>query len=149
SWRPGRSSRPAAPRRSEDSLRSCWRQSVISLAVPNIARRNRISPSLASAPHSCLSTSQHRGTRLRRHHARAHHNPARSFPQSRPNRRFDWLRDANQKSSTHERMGMTDLELRLAQEREEIAARIASFRETQQRFEREREEFFVKTWQRV
>jgi hypothetical protein len=45
--------------------------------------------------------------------------------------------------------GMTDLELHLAQEREEIAARIASFRETQQRFEREREEFFVSTWQRV
>src|SRR5262249_30869567 len=48
-----------------------------------------------------------------------------------------------------EGMGMTELELRLAQEREEIAARIASFRETQQRFEREREEFFVSTWQRV
>jgi hypothetical protein len=44
---------------------------------------------------------------------------------------------------------MTDLELHLAQEREEIAARIASFRETQQRFEREREEFFTSTWQRV
>jgi hypothetical protein len=44
---------------------------------------------------------------------------------------------------------MTDLERHLAQEREEIAARIASFRETQQRFEREREEFFVSTWQRV
>lgn len=44
---------------------------------------------------------------------------------------------------------MTELELSLAQEREEIAARIAIFRETQQRFEREREEFFVSTWQRV
>ena len=46
-------------------------------------------------------------------------------------------------------MGMTEQELSLAQEREEIAARIARFRETQQRFEREREEFFVSTWQRV
>jgi hypothetical protein len=46
-------------------------------------------------------------------------------------------------------MGMTELEQRLAQEREEIAARIASFRATQERFEREREEFFVSTWRRV
>jgi len=44
---------------------------------------------------------------------------------------------------------MTEQELSLTQEREEIAARIARFRETQQRFEREREEFFVSTWQRV
>ena len=44
---------------------------------------------------------------------------------------------------------MSDLEHRLAQEREEIAARIASFRETQERFEREREEFFVSTWRHV
>jgi hypothetical protein len=46
-------------------------------------------------------------------------------------------------------MGMTELELRLAQEREEIAARVARFRQTQERFEREREEFFVNTWRRV
>jgi len=44
---------------------------------------------------------------------------------------------------------MTELELRLAQEREEIAARIARFKATQERFEREREEYFVSTWQRV
>jgi hypothetical protein len=46
-------------------------------------------------------------------------------------------------------IGMSELEHRLAQEREEIAARIASFRETQERFEREREQFFVSTWRRV
>jgi hypothetical protein len=52
-------------------------------------------------------------------------------------------------SHTQKGWGMTELERHLAQEREEIAARIASFRETQQRFEREREEFFVNTWRRV
>jgi len=44
---------------------------------------------------------------------------------------------------------MTEQELRRAQEREEIAARIAKFKATQERFEREREEFFVSTWQRL
>jgi hypothetical protein len=46
-------------------------------------------------------------------------------------------------------IGMTEQELRRAQEREEIAARIAKFKATQERFEREREEFFVSTWQRL
>lgn len=40
---------------------------------------------------------------------------------------------------------MTEQKDRLTQEREEIAARIASFRATQQKFEREREEFFLRT----
>jgi hypothetical protein len=44
-------------------------------------------------------------------------------------------------------MGMTDREKRLAKEREEIAARVASFRATQERFEREREEYCTKTLQ--
>jgi hypothetical protein len=42
---------------------------------------------------------------------------------------------------------MTELEQRLAEEREEIAARVASFRATQERFAREREEYFVTTLQ--
>jgi hypothetical protein len=43
-------------------------------------------------------------------------------------------------------MAMTDEKNdRRSQEREEIAARIASFRATQQKFEREREEYFVTT----
>ena len=42
---------------------------------------------------------------------------------------------------------MTELEKRLAAEREEIAARVANFRATQQRFEREREEYFTTTLQ--
>lgn len=40
---------------------------------------------------------------------------------------------------------MTEKEKRLAREREEIAARVASFKATQQRFEREREEYYSAT----
>ena len=40
---------------------------------------------------------------------------------------------------------MTKQEERLAQEREEIATRIANFKATQQKFEREREEYFLTT----
>ena len=40
---------------------------------------------------------------------------------------------------------MTASQERLAQEREEIAARVAKFKATQQKFEREREEYFVAT----
>jgi len=36
---------------------------------------------------------------------------------------------------------MTEREKRLAKEREEIAARVARFKATQQKFEREREEY--------
>ena len=42
---------------------------------------------------------------------------------------------------------MTEQEKRLAKEREEIAARIASFRATQEKFERERQEYCAKTLQ--
>jgi hypothetical protein len=38
-------------------------------------------------------------------------------------------------------MAMTEKEERLARDRAEIAARVASFRETQQKFEREREAY--------
>lgn len=40
---------------------------------------------------------------------------------------------------------MTEREERLARERAEIAARIARFKETQQKFERERQEYYAKT----
>jgi len=40
---------------------------------------------------------------------------------------------------------MTEREDRLAREREEIAMRVAAFKATQQKFEREREEYFVAT----
>jgi chorismate mutase len=42
-------------------------------------------------------------------------------------------------------MAMTELQDRLAQERAEIATRVASFKATQQRFQREREEYFSTT----
>jgi hypothetical protein len=42
-------------------------------------------------------------------------------------------------------MGMTEQQDRLAREREEIATRVANFRATQEKFEREREEYFVAT----
>ena len=40
---------------------------------------------------------------------------------------------------------MTEKEERLARDRAEIAARVASFRQTQQKFEREREEYYETT----
>jgi chorismate mutase len=42
-------------------------------------------------------------------------------------------------------MGMTEQQDRLAREREEIAARVAHFKATQEKFAREREEYFVTT----
>jgi hypothetical protein len=42
-------------------------------------------------------------------------------------------------------METTEPQDRLALEREEIAARVASFKATQEKFKREREEYFVTT----
>jgi chorismate mutase len=42
-------------------------------------------------------------------------------------------------------MGMTEQKDRLAREREEIAARVASFKATQEKFQREREEYYTTT----
>ena len=47
--------------------------------------------------------------------------------------------------SNKTRMVMTEKEERLARDRAEIAARVASFRETQQKFERERKEYYETT----
>ncbi|WP_247005620.1 hypothetical protein [Bradyrhizobium sp. PRIMUS42] len=44
-----------------------------------------------------------------------------------------------------EGMAMTEDEERKARERDEIAARVAAFRATQEKFKREREEYFVST----
>jgi hypothetical protein len=44
-------------------------------------------------------------------------------------------------------MGMTEQQRNAAREREEIVSRVASFKATQERFEREREEYFVTTLQ--
>ena len=40
---------------------------------------------------------------------------------------------------------MTEQQERLAREREEIASRVANFKATQEKFEREREEYYVTT----
>ena len=40
---------------------------------------------------------------------------------------------------------MTEQQERIALERKEVAARVARFKATQQKFEREREEYFVTT----
>jgi predicted nucleic acid-binding Zn-ribbon protein len=42
-------------------------------------------------------------------------------------------------------MGMTERQDRLAREREEITRRVANFKATQEKFEREREEYFSTT----
>jgi chorismate mutase len=42
-------------------------------------------------------------------------------------------------------MGMTEAQDNAALEREEIVARVARFKATQEKFEREREEYFVTT----
>jgi hypothetical protein len=72
---------------------------------------------------------------------RSDHNPATLFPNSRPNRARQWDSGHDSKQG----WAMTEQEHRLAREREEIAARVASFKATQQRFEREREEYYVTT----
>jgi chorismate mutase len=55
--------------------------------------------------------------------------------------------DSTHESASKKGMSMTEQEERLAKERKEIAARVASFKATQEKFEREREEFFITTLQ--
>jgi len=49
------------------------------------------------------------------------------------------------RGTNRKRIGMSEQEKRIAQEREEIAARVATFKATQEKFERERQEYFVTT----
>src|SRR5581483_2884799 len=80
------------------------------------------------------------------HSSCAHHNPAPSVPQSRPNPGRECLRDSQKDSQGVRGMGFTEQQReRLAKERAEIAARVASFKATQEKFERERDEYFVTT----
>src|SRR4029079_1570793 len=61
-----------------------------------------------------------------------------------PHSRAPMMAGTNQeskKSQTRHGWAMTEKEERLARDRAEIAARVASFRETQQRFERARNEY--------
>lgn len=68
------------------------------------------------------------------------HNLATPYPHSRPNyeRQYPW-------DTTQQGMGMSERYDRLAREREEIAARVADFKATQEKFKREREEYFTTT----
>jgi hypothetical protein len=47
------------------------------------------------------------------------------------------------------KMVTTERQERLAREREEIAARVATFKATQEKFQRERDEFFRRTFRRT
>jgi hypothetical protein len=46
-------------------------------------------------------------------------------------------------------MGMTEQQDNAAQEREEIAARIATFKATQEKFKRDRDRYFVTTLEKA
>ena len=46
-------------------------------------------------------------------------------------------------------MVTTQRQERLAREREEIAARVATFKATQEKFQHEREEFFRRIWRNI
>jgi hypothetical protein len=50
-----------------------------------------------------------------------------------------------QKDGSKKGWAMNEQEDRLAREREEIAARVASFKATQEKFERERQEYYATT----
>ena len=67
--------------------------------------------------------------------------PQRCFPIRAP------FRTANDCGIRINKKGwaMTEQEERLARERDEIAARVASFKATQQKFEREREQYYATT----
>jgi hypothetical protein len=51
--------------------------------------------------------------------------------------------------ATGNKMSKTEQQERLRRERDEIAVRVASFKATQEKFQREREEFFRRTWRTI
>jgi hypothetical protein len=55
------------------------------------------------------------------------------------------IETANGDGTTHKGWAMTEQEQRLARARDEIASRVASFKATQEKFKREREEYFETT----
>jgi hypothetical protein len=72
-------------------------------------------------------------------------NLIRGRPQSRLNRTCQM----HASESREPQMMMRERQIRLAREREEIAARVATFKATQEKFQRDREEFFQRTWQDI
>ena len=71
------------------------------------------------------------------------HNPATQSPHSRP------IRVHHGRRTRIKGTGMTEQQNVLATEREEIATRVASFKATQEKFQREREQYFVATLQKA
>jgi hypothetical protein len=72
------------------------------------------------------------------------HNPATVISKSRPNRGHQWSAGRLNKNKGWA-MNTKDKPDWLEREREEIAARVAHFRATQRKFEREREEYYAAT----
>jgi hypothetical protein len=66
-------------------------------------------------------------------------------PRFRIHAPFARANDGGARIKTKHGCAMTEKEERLARDRAEIEARVASFRETQQKFEREREEYYETT----
>src|SRR6187200_3254991 len=70
--------------------------------------------------------------------------PQRGFPIHAPIATVNGNRD-DSKTRLQKGWAMNEQDERLARAREEIAARVASFKATQERFEREREEYYATT----
>jgi len=73
---------------------------------------------------------------------------SRSSPKSCLNRNSQ-MPVGRESTEPIKKMAAQERQERLAKEREEIAARVASFRATQEKFQREREEFFERTWRDI
>jgi len=71
------------------------------------------------------------------------HNPATQSPHSRP------IRGHHGRRIRIKGTGMAEQQNVLAAKREEIATRVASFKATQEKFQREREEYFAATLQKA
>ncbi len=71
-----------------------------------------------------------------------------SSPQSRLNRTGQ-MRVGRESTESKKKMVTTERQERLTHDREEIKARIARFKATQEKFQHEREEFFRRTWRNI
>jgi hypothetical protein len=71
--------------------------------------------------------------------------PQRCFPIHAPIATANDSRDDSTRRRQKKGWAMNEQEDRLARAREEIAARVASFKATQEKFEREREEYYATT----
>ena len=74
--------------------------------------------------------------------------PCAASPQSRLNRACQ-MHVGRESTESIKKMAATERQERLAREREEIEARVASFKATQEKFQHEREEFFRRIWRNI